>query len=260
MNSSPNTPQTHNGQPLRPVIHVVLPAYNEGKELLNLLQVFQQAIINYNFHILVVDDGSQDHSIQWVEEAHLPYVTVIRHVKNQGLGAAVKTGFLAVLNKADDNDIIMVMDSDGTHPPFLVERMAQLILEGNDVVVASRYRYGSQVIGLHWFRELLSHGSSWIYRFTVPIRNIKDYTCGFRLYQARILRLAIKTYGENFITETGFACMAEILVKLNKIHAICCEVPMILRYDQKMSTSKIKILNTILSSLKLVGRFICISG
>ncbi|WP_373531635.1 hypothetical protein [Vampirovibrio sp.] len=48
--------------------------------------------------------------------------------------------------------------------------------------------------------------------------------------------------------------MAEIIIKLNKLGALFCEVPMILRYDQKVSTSKIKIARTVVRSLNLVRR------
>lgn len=233
---------------------VVLPAFNEGEALVGLSRLFEQAVRSQPFQIIVVDDGSTDRSMPALEAAHLPYVDIVRHEKNKGLGEAVKTGFRTALERAGANDVIAVMDSDGTHSPFLVERMLGLIREGNDVVVASRYRYGSQVVGLDWFRTLLSHGSSWVFRITAPIYNIKDYTCGFRLYRASILQKAFAAHGDRFITEAGFACMAEIIIKLNKLGALFCEVPMILRYDQKVSTSKIKIARTVLRSINLVRR------
>lgn len=237
-----------------PHLFVVLPAYNEGAALSSLVYQFSQAVEAYPFQVIVVDDGSTDDSMLLLEEAQIAGTDIIRHSQNKGLGEAIKTGFLVALERAHDDDMIVVMDSDGTHTPFLVEHMARLIREGNDVVVASRYRYGSQVIGLDWFRLLLSHASSWVFRVTIPVTNIKDYTCGFRAYRVSILKQAFRHYGERFITEAGFACMAEVLVKLAKLGALFCEVPMILRYDRKVSTSKIKIARTILRSLNLVRR------
>jgi dolichol-phosphate mannosyltransferase len=237
-----------------PRVIAVLPAFNEGMALVQLVRRFYAAVNHFPLQVIVVNDGSTDDSIELLEAAGLEGTEIIRHPKNKGLGEAVKTGFLAALAQADDDDIIVVMDSDGTHTPFLVERMIGLIREGNDVVVASRYRYGSQVVGLDWFRLFLSHASSWVFRLTVPLVNIKDYTCGFRAYRAGMLRRAFDHYGDDFITESGFACMAEILIKLGRLGALFCEVPMILRYDQKVSTSKIKIFRTILRSLNLVRR------
>lgn len=237
-----------------PKLFAVLPAFNEGADLTDLIRSFGQAIEKYRFQVIVVDDGSTDDSMALLEEAQIPGIDIIRHPTNKGLGEAIRTGFRVALERANEHDMIVVMDSDGTHSPFLVERMAGLIREGNDVVIASRYRYGSQVVGLEWFRLFLSHASSWVFRFKVPVRNVKDYTCGFRVYRAATLKKAFQHYGDRFITESGFACMAEILIKLGKLGALFCEVPMILRYDRKVSTSKIKIFRTILQSLNLVYR------
>jgi dolichol-phosphate mannosyltransferase len=242
------------GRVTRPRIFAVLPAFNEGAALTDLVRLFTEAVGTGPLQVIVVDDGSTDDSMALLEEAQIAGTDIIRHPRNKGLGEAVKTGFLVALERADDRDVIVVMDSDGTHTPFLVERMAGLIREGNDVVVASRYRYGSRVVGLDWFRLLLSHASSWIFRMTVPLSNIKDYTCGFRAYRAGMLKKAFRHYGDGFITEAGFACMAEILMKLGRLGALFCEVPMILRYDHKVSTSKIRIARTILRSLNLVRR------
>jgi dolichol-phosphate mannosyltransferase len=237
-----------------PHLWIVLPAYNEGRELVELVGQFVDVVQNYSFQVIVVDDGSSDESMALLETAQIAHTDIIRHDVNKGLGEAIKTGFMIALERAQAHDILIAMDSDGTHLPFLINRMAQLVREGNDVVVASRYRYGSQVRGLNLFRHFLSHGASWVFRTVIPIPHIRDYTCGFRAYRAETLKKAFKHYQGQFITEPGFACMAEILIKLHKLGAICCEVPMILRYDYKVSTSKIKILRTIMRSLKLVCR------
>lgn len=240
--------------PHRPArLYLVLPAFNEGDTLLTLLEEVQRALAGRNMQVLVVDDGSTDGSIERVERAALPQVDVIRHPVNRGLGEACKTGFLAALARAQAHDLVAVMDSDCTHSPYLLERMMQYAREGNDVVIASRYRYGSQVVGLEWFREFLSHAASWTFRVLLPIPNVRDYTCGFRVYRVSILQRAFEHYQDRFITEAGFACMADMLVKLARLGAICVEVPMILRYDRKESTSKIKIARTIQRSLGLIG-------
>jgi dolichol-phosphate mannosyltransferase len=234
-----------------PYLWIVLPAFNEGMALVELVKQFAGAVQNYAYQIIVVDDGSSDNSMELLGAAQIDHTDIIRHGLNKGLGEAVKTGFIIALERACPQDIIIVMDSDGTHLPFLINRMAQIIREGHDVAIASRYRYGSRVRGLNLFRQLLSHGASWVFRAFKPIPHIRDYTCGFRAYRAEILKQAFDHYRGHFITESGFACMAEILIKLHKLGALCCEVPMVLRYDYKVSTSKIRILKTIARSLRL---------
>lgn len=114
-----------------PRLFIVLPAYNEGAALSQLTASFGPALPHRSFQILVVDDGSTDDSMSILESARVPHVDIIRHPQNKGLGEAVKTGFLVALERAHANDIIAVMDSDGTHSPYLIERMIQLIQEGN---------------------------------------------------------------------------------------------------------------------------------
>jgi dolichol-phosphate mannosyltransferase len=65
----------------------------------------------------------------------------------------------------------------------------------------------------------------------MPIRGVRDYTCGYRAYRGRVLRQAFQRYGDDFINQEGFQCMVDILLKLRKMDVIFGEVPLILRYD-----------------------------
>lgn len=242
-----------------PELLIVLPSYDEGEALVSIAWELEQVLKEYTFRILVVDDGSTDYSIPLLESAELPHVEVIRHPVNKGLGEALRTGLKAACETArQDGDIVIVMDADCTHTPYLIDRLVRRVREGNDIVIASRYRYGAQVIGLVWYRELLSHGASWLFRLLVPIKNVRDYTCGYRAYRVSLLRQAFARYGDDLITESGFSCMAELLVKLGRMGALIREVPLVLRYDKKASTSKMRLLQTIAKSLRVLGRFMVI--
>lgn len=234
---------------------VVLPSYNEGEAILTLVWEIQSALQGKPYEILVVDDGSSDDSMAVLESAQLDGVTILRHPENRGLGEAIRTGLTEALERVShDHDVIVVMDADCTHTPHLIHRMLSSIHEGNDVVIASRYRYGAAVIGLSLFRLFLSHASSWVFRLCQPIANVRDYTCGYRAYRAGLLRRAFDQYQQDFVSESGFACMVDILIKLSRMGAIVTEVPLVLRYDKKVSTSKMKVAKTIVNSLALIVR------
>ena len=105
--------------------------------------------------------------------------------------------------------------------------------EGYDIVIASRYRAGARVVGLSPIRLLTSYGARVLFQLVLPIRGVRDYTCGFRAYRADVVQRAFQSWGDDFIGERSFACMAEILLKIREMRVRICEVPMVLRYDQK---------------------------
>ena len=234
-------------------LYIMLPTYNEGEALQALVLALTDVLESYAYQILVVDDGSTDGSTETVLALALPNLKVIRHDCNQGLGAAIRTGFKTVLNLCEhEYDVVIMMDADLTHTPYLSPRMLTLIEEGNDVVIASRFRYGAQVRGLSGQRKFFSHAASWVFRCFLPISGVKDYTCGYRAYRAGLLKQAAAYYQDSFISETGFSCMVDVLLKLGRLNAIMIEVPMILRYDWKVSASKMKVFHTTKASLKLL--------
>jgi len=69
-----------------------------------------------------------------------------------------------------------------------------------------------------------------------------------------LLKKAFQEYGDEFISEAGFSCMVDILIKLRKYDPIVEEVPLILRYDQKRSISKMDVRKTIWQTLYLLVR------
>ena len=132
--------------------------------------------------------------------------------------------------------------------------MVLLIEEGHEVVIASRYRPGARMVGVPQSRQLFSLGMRWLFRILFPITGVRDYSSGFRAYRAGLLLEAFSRWGDRFISESGFACMVEILLKLGRLGAIMCEVPLILRYDRKPGISKMNVSKTIRQTLVLALR------
>jgi dolichol-phosphate mannosyltransferase len=241
------------------MIYVVLPAYNEAANIAPLLRNTNAAMKNAglsDYQVLVVNDGSTDDTLAVLDgiKAELP-VTVLDNGTNQGLAETLKRGLVRAAEIAADDDIIVTMDADNSHTPALIRRMVVAIQEGNDVVIGSRYRYGSRVRGVPLHRLLLSSGASWLFRLMFPIDGVRDFTCGYRAYRAGLLRRAFADLGPStIISERGFSCMVDILLKIREYDPIITEVPLILRYDQKQGASKMKVLNTVADTLKLAVR------
>ena len=236
-------------------VFIVLPAYNEEANIGGLLQRIDDAMVEsgLRYQVIVVDDGSGDRTFEVVSDysKRIP-LCISRHPVNQGLGATIRDGLLLAVELAGQDDIVITMDADETQTPDLIPRMVQMLREGHDVVIASRYQPGARVIGLSLPRRIASYGASWLFRMLFPTPGLRDYTCGFRAYRGKVLSLAVARYGSRFVDTEGFQCMVDILLKLRKLDVIFGEVPLILRYDLKLGASKMRVARTIRHTLSLI--------
>lgn len=241
---------------MRAMVRFVLPAYNEEDALPPLLRSIDEVMSSsgLDFEVIVVDDGSADGTARAARDAAsggMP-VRLIEHARNMGLSAAIRTGLSAAVEESEDDDIIVTMDADNTHGPELVPRMVELTKEGRDVVIASRYQRGSKTAGVAPLRRLMSWGAGMLFRTLLPIRGVKDFTCGYRAYRAGALKSMFHAYGEAFIDQPGFSCMADILLKMRGRGFSFAEVPMSLRYDRKSGPSKMAVGGTAIETLGLI--------
>ena len=238
-------------------IWVVLPAYNEEEALPLLLDSLIEHLSEEekDYSIIVVNDGSKDKTGEVAESySKKAPVIAVHNDGNKGLAETMRRGLMEAVARSSAKDIIVTMDADNTHPAGLALRMSRLIREGNDVVIASRYREGSHVRGVSFHRLILSTGAAWLFRITFPIRGVRDYTCGYRAYRADVIKSLIDQHGKEFISERGFSCMVDILLRLRENHLVFTEVPLVLRYDLKPGLTKMKVLQTVFDTLKLLVR------
>ncbi len=237
----------------RPVtVWMALPAYNEERSLPNLLERFValRPVLEGSgaaLRVLVVDDGSTDGTIAAAERFKDRLdLEVIPHGVNRNLGAGLRTGLTGALERCGPDDLVATMDADNTHDPALLPRMIEILERDRaDLVIASRYCPGGREIGLTRLRQVLSRGASFLLSMVARVPGARDYTCGYRLYRAPLLRRAFAAWGDRLIEEAGFVCMAELLVKLGRGGAKVSEAPLVLRYDLKEGASKMKVMKTI---------------
>lgn len=237
------------------MIYIVLPAYNEEETLPPLLEAIGENMTEAGlaYKVIVVNDGSTDATARAVKDAsaRMP-LELVEHAENRGLAETLKTGLMTAVKMASPKDVIVTMDADNTHTPGLIMSMFRLIREGHDVVIGSRYQSGARVIGVPLSRRLLSFGASLLFRVLFPIKGVKDYTSGYRAYRARVIKEMFDLYGEDFISETGFSCMVDVLLKIRMHPVVVGEAPLILRYDKKASTSKMDVSKTVRETLALI--------
>ena len=233
---------------------VVLPAYNEAANIGRLVERIDQAMsgARLDYRIVAVDDGSTDGTSDILEHyAGLLPLEVCRHTRNQGLGVTIRDGLLRAAELVRNDEVVVTMDADESHAPGLIPRMLQMVREGHDLVIASRYVAGARVCGVPLPRRFLSFAASWLFRAIFRIPGVRDYTCGYRVYSSELLKRAVDLYGRHLVQETGFQCMVEVLLKLRRLRPIVGEAPLILRYDMKRSSSKMQVVKTIRRTIAL---------
>jgi dolichol-phosphate mannosyltransferase len=170
-------------------------------------------------------------------QARLPLV-IIDGVVNKGLGAGLRALVDYAVTNAADDDVLVVMDCDDTHDPAQIPAVLVRMDEGAAVVIGSRYARGALVRGVPALRRVTALGAAALFKLIHPVRGVWDYTCGYRAYRVGVLKDAARRCGGMLIDESGFACMVELLLKLNALGATFAEIPLQLRYDQKPTETK----------------------
>lgn len=226
-----------------PTINAIISALEEGRE---------------EFRIVLVDDGSTDRTVEVAEaaaaQAARPVLTVLRHAENRGLGAGLRTGIYWILDRAGEQDTLVTMDADNTHPAATIPSMIAQLRRGKDVVIASRYRRGARVRGVPGYRRLLSDTGRLVFQVGFPISGVRDFTCCFRAYRMEPLRTARAIYGDELCTARGFEAVLDLLLRLRQIGITAGEVPLDLNYTERAGQSKMKVMRTIRNTLLLLGR------
>jgi dolichol-phosphate mannosyltransferase len=234
---------------------ILLPAYNEEKSINSLMHKLTKTLIDFkeNYKIIVCNDGSTDNTQRVLEDfaKSLP-LEIINHNINRGLGETIRDLFERAAKISSDNDIIIRLDCDDTHEPKYIPMIVNKVRSGNDVVIASRFEIGGGQEGVNKYRSIVSKCANLFMKIFFPIKGLKEYSCGYRGYEAKIIKKAINFYGNDFIQlkGIGFTCTLEKLIKLSIIGAKFAEVPFKLRYDQKVSDSKM------ISSITTLGYLI----
>lgn len=237
----------------------VIPALNEEKNLPALLHDISALMTQEgrDYHIFVVDDGSTDATPQVLQEfAKTMPVTSLRHPTNLGVGQGFRTGFGEVMRRAgpDSDDLVVTLEADNTSDLSILPEMLRRIEHGADLVLASCYAPGGRIEGTVWWRVLLSWCANLLIRMLFNLQRIHTYSSFYRVWRVSTLhRLARR----GFITERGFACMVELLIRVRQVTNRIVEVPMILKGDRRKGRSRMRVLPTMLGYLRLILKFKC---
>ena len=187
-----------------PVLSLIVPTYNEGQNVFELLNRIETLLISINFEIIIVDDNSPDGTSSIVENINRKYgnIKVYKRSGKLGLSSAILDGF----DRATGN-FLAVIDADLQHPPEVLLKMCSKISEGYDLVVASRYIDGGRIEGWELHRVLISKMATLLTHTLFPeSRKVEDVMSGCFMIKRRVL---IGTE----LNPIGFKILFEILAK-----------------------------------------------
>tara|TARA_B110000263_G_scaffold73712_1_gene64440 strand:+ start:1212 stop:2093 length:882 start_codon:yes stop_codon:yes gene_type:complete len=199
-------------------ITIGIPAYNEEKQLPKILP----KLMEITDSIIVCDDGSTDRTSTIAKEFG---AKVVKHEKNCGYGAAIKS----IFKMASDinSDVLVTFDADGQHRIEDIDKVLQPIKDGeSDIVIGSRFLNDNNEVpryrkfGIKIITQVTNASMK---------KNFTDSQSGFRAYKKQVL--------ENIVlTEQGMGISTEILIKASEKNFRITEIPIKILYEGDTST------------------------
>ena len=211
--TSQAVPQPSPNQPAAQEVALVIPIYNEGPVIAEVLQEARQTFP----HLICVDDGSTDNSAALARAAG---ATVVTHAINLGQGAALQTGITYYL-QATDFPYVATFDADGQHLTSDVTEMWQRAkADGFDIIFGSRFLSDVQEMGRA--KRIVLKTAAWATARTTHM-NLTDAHNGLRLLSRR----AASTLN---LKQNRMAHASEIVAQLGKSGLPWAEMPVHIRY------------------------------
>jgi dolichol-phosphate mannosyltransferase len=204
------------------IVSVVLPAFNEAGNLTPLVEQVDGVLqkIDPRSSIIVVNDGSTDGTQAELEmlQARFPSIDVVTHPVNRGFAAALKTGIARACELGGDAAIFL--DSDLSHRPSDMPALVAALAGGADVVLGSRFVPGGGMVGVPWWRVLISDLGNRFGRLALGVP-FRDLTTGYRAIRREVLE-AVQ------LGEDGFTIQLEAVIRAHAAGYRVVEVPIML--------------------------------
>ena len=195
-------------------LSVISPTFNESENVGLLIAELEKFLDGLDYEILISDDDSPDLTWARVQEIgrRNPRVRALRRTSNRGLGASVVDGFTSATG-----EVVACIDADLQHDPALLPRMYKELIEGSNLVVATRYMPGGGTADWGAIRRLGSWGCTKLAQWVLGIR-LRDPMSGyFMMRRDDFLRV------RNRLNVRGFKILLEIVAHMRPSRLV--EVP-----------------------------------
>lgn len=240
---------------------LVIPMYNEEGNAGLLIDKIQEAMLGYQYELILIDDCSKDGTVKEIMEKNDPNVVLIELKKNYGQSSAMMAGF-----DYATGDYIITLDGDLQNDPTDIPAMVKLLEQGNyDLVVGKRQKRKDAS-----FRTIPSKIANFIIKNTTKL-NISDQGCALKVFTNETAK-ELNLYGENhrfisLMAHLNGAKIAEMPVKhhprqygvskygMNRIFKVINDLLLVL-FNQKYLAKPIYLFGNIGLVAFILGMFI----
>ena len=214
---------------------IVLPSYNEKENIVSLLRTIID--LDKNFTVIVVDDNSPDKTYEVVSDfknklsdKETERVQIIKRQKKDGRGGAIWEGMRMAYESENEFENFIEMDCDFSHDPNYIRNGINLLMDGNDLVLGSRYPDG-KIINWPIKRRIISFFANLLVRVFINWK-IHDFTNGFRFYNRDLIKYLLTQE----MKHSGYINLTETISMTLKIKKSIASFPIVFK-NRKLGKS-----------------------
>jgi glycosyltransferase involved in cell wall biosynthesis len=221
------------------MIYVCIPSYNEAPTIGLLLWKVRQVFAGFprEYHLLVLDDGSDDATAEVLERyTRVLPLTVTRHQKRTGYAASVEELLRQAVERTDrpKRDAAIVMHADFAHGPHFIPDLVRRIESGADIVIAESRLMGEP----SRTRRLVRRLAPVLLRGVVAVPGVSDVVSGFAVFRLVTLRNAFRSGPAPLLTTEGWAANAELFDRTARYARRVETIATVERRDLRQRTSR----------------------
>ena len=194
-------------------LDIVIPVYNEDENIVSLIKKLDEEIA-CNFKILICYDSESDRTLKHLKNKNIIKKEIV-FIKNpsQGPNSAIIEGI-----RSSKAEIILIYMADDFENIKLINRMINLIEEGNDLIIPSRFVPGGQMLGAKKIKKTITLIGSYLIYYIARIP-FKDCTNAFKMFSAKLKNKI------NLESKIGFTFALELVIKSYSLNLKILEIP-----------------------------------